>query len=111
MAKNSVAFCVRKDLNASALTVNYQAINPDGFDIPVMAMRLVNNSNKDLDISFDGSADHYMIQDGEVLELDFQTNANPTSFYCNAKLGQQVFVKAAAAGTGYIYLSAFGQGL
>ena len=113
MAKNSVAFDERIHFDASGLTGAYQTFTSAGFYLPIASMQLVNSSTADVDISFDGSTDHYFLRSSEKLDLDFQKNANPNSFYCNIKLGQQVYVKAGHGVKlpfGLIYLSAFGQG-
>lgn len=76
---------------------------------PVFLIRFFNPSNTSVFISFDGvnTAD-FVPSGGGILELNFQTNAQPNNFLANLAKGTTVYA-AGLAGVGFIYMSAYYQ--
>lgn len=100
--------------NAASLTANYQEINSTGFPEPIVILRIVNASDADITLSYDGSTDQEFIPGTaaaiprSMLQLDFTSTPSTTGYLYLAK-GTKVFVKG-SAGTGTIYISAYSQG-
>lgn len=92
--------------NGSGLTGSFKEINPLGFDGPAVLVRLINASNQDVAVSFDGVHAHDYCVKNSVLELSLQTNAMPNNYRAVLKKGTVVSVSGASA-TGYLYLAAY----
>ena len=107
MAQNTVKALELSTLNATALTTSYQAINGTGFLYPVFYMRIVNDSNQDITISYDGTTDHEYVPSGDTFNFPSQSNAQPNSGVSLWSARTVVYVKAGAAGTGTIALSGY----
>jgi len=86
----------------------YQSINSQGLPFPCFLIRVINNSNKDVMISYDGVTDHDFIPMGQTLQLPFQSNSQPNGYVALMAKGTIVYVQG-AAGTGDIYLAAYYQ--
>lgn len=100
-------------IDAADLLVTYQPINVTPYDKAVCWLQVLNDSNQDVAISFDGTTDHFFIAANtempQKLELNFNQMGQPS---CNPPLlpkGLQVYVRGASAGTGRIYLFALSQ--
>jgi hypothetical protein len=48
-------------VNSATLGVNYRSLNGGGFPVPVVYMRIMNGSNRDLLISYDGDDVHDLV--------------------------------------------------
>ena len=102
--KNSVLPIAMTSINATGVSTAYATINASGTTNSCIILRLVNNTNKNLIVSFDGINDHDFVKAGEILEL------SPTSNYAGIpgfKKGTVIHVKSDAAGTGLAYLSGY----
>jgi len=95
-------------INSASITGSLQVINTSGFPGPVFLLRIMNASNKDVAVSFDGSHANDYILANSTLELNFQNNAQPNNYTCLLKQGTHVYVSG-DAGTGYIYVAAYYQ--
>lgn len=104
--KNYIQAVELTSIDSGTFTGAYQSINDDGLPHDCSIIRIINNCNKDITISYDGSTNHDFLQDGEVLQISLQANASPSGFVSALKKGQVVYVKG-AAGTGYIYLAGY----
>lgn len=109
MARNTIVPITRVTFDSSTLTTSYQAINGTGFSQPLIVLRIVNNSNRDIDISFDGVNDHDFLEDAGVFQLGSQSNALPPSNIALFSKNTRIYFKAASAGTGNIYLVGYYQ--
>ena len=112
--QNRIKIQELSSFNAASLTANYQEINSTGFPEPILILRIVNASDADITLSFDGSTDQEFIPGTTaaiprgVLQLDFTSTPSTTGYPYLAK-GSKVYVKG-TAGTGTIYMSAYSQG-
>ena len=93
--------------DTSGLTTSYQTLSASGFSNDVQILRVVNDSDQDIDISYDGTTDNDFCRAGDSFELLFGAAKEGDQGALSA--GTQVYVKGAAAGTGLIYASAYGQ--
>jgi hypothetical protein len=72
---------------------------------PIRIMKITNNSDVDVTVSWDGSTDHEIVVAGSFLLLDVSTNKEAALAF-EISQNTQISVKG-ASGTGNIYLSAY----
>ena len=106
MKTDKVKACVLKSLDTSTLTGIYLPVNPLGLDGACFSLRIINNSNKDLTISYDGVTDHDFLPAGDYMHYDFQLNWMPGNMLALMAKGTKIYVKA-TAGTGYVYVTGY----
>lgn len=105
--KNYVLAIPLTSIASSTVGGTYAAINPTGLPNACFELRITNNSNKDITISYDGINDHeYLPTASAALQIYGQQGAQPSSFIANFAKGTVIWVKG-TAGTGNIYLSGF----
>jgi len=109
MSKNKVLPILLSLIDSSTFTGAYQAINPTGLPNACFEILIINDSNRDIGISFDGTTDHLFLPENQRLEFNFQTNAQPQNNTAQLALGTVVYVKGNAAGTGFVALSGWYQ--
>jgi hypothetical protein len=72
-------------------------------------VRFFNPSNTNVFISYDGvTQSDFVPSGGGILELNFQTNAQPNNFLANLAKGTTVYA-VGTAGIGLVYMSAYYQ--
>lgn len=108
MATNRVQAIPLTSIASSTVSGTYQAINANGLSEACFMIRINNDSNKDITVSYDGSTDHEFIIASDFLQVDAQNNARPNNFIALFPKGMIVYVKG-TAGTGNIYLSGYYQ--
>jgi len=108
--KNRVFPLELQSIDSSTLTANYQAVEASGIEAPAFVIRISNNSDEDVTISFDGSTDHEIVAAGEGIRWDFQTNARPQTNIAALAQGTVIYAKG-TAGTGTITISGWYQEL
>lgn len=108
MANNSIKSILLDSIASSILGVNYQAINENGTEGACFMIRIINNSTKDVTISFDGVNDHEFVPLGTIAQIEVQTNAQPTNSTALFNKGLIVYAKG-TAGTGNVYLTGYYQ--
>ena len=109
MAKNSMLAIEMESIDSATFTGNYQAINVDGLTEPCSIIRIVNDSDRDITVSYDGILDNDYIRTGSNLDLNFQTNAQPNNKVAKMAQGTVIYVAGLAGGTGLIYLAGYYQ--
>lgn len=97
--------------SGASLTTSYQAMNPGGFERPVVLYRLLNQSANLCTISFDGSTDHDILLAAAVFftgngEIDLSSNPSATSYLFFPK-GTEVFLKSTTSNAGSIFLATY----
>ena len=107
-AKNRVNNITLTSIDSATFTGALQVINTNGLDESCFLIRIINNSDKDITISYDGLIDHDFVGTLSTLQLPAQSNAQPSSFISNISKGTKVYVKG-AAGTGLVYLAGYYQ--
>lgn len=98
----SITFNPLISLDSSTLAGSYTAFG-SGFTYPVRILHIVNNSDSDATISFDGgTTDHIFIPAGSFVLYDFGTNKGESAPALELKGGSPMMING-SAGTGLIY--------
>lgn len=107
--KNTVQAVPGSSLDSSTFDgVTYQTFRHP-LPHPCIIMRLLNASNSDVTVSYDGGATaHDFILGGDTLQLDFTTNKGPNNFSAYIAQGTTVSV-VGPMGAGSLYLVAYYQ--
>lgn len=110
MLKNTVKAIILTSFDSSTLSALFQPINPGGLDHACFLVRINNDSDEGVIVSYDGVNSHDFIAPATTLELPLQTNSGPMNRAAYMSQGTVIYVKeATAAGTGEIYLSGYYQ--
>ena len=104
---NAVKFIQQRNMNAAAITPAFTPINPLGLPHACSFIRIINASNIDIIVSFDGHIQHEVILANQTLTLPFQFNAQPGAWVSLLAKGTKVYVLAAAPGIGNIILTGY----
>lgn len=94
-------------IDSSTFTGNLQAINSSGLSNTCSVIRIVNNSDRDITISFDGVTNHDFLPDGETYELNLLNGDLPNGYAYRVRQGTVIYVSGLAGGTGLVYLAAY----
>jgi len=92
-------------INSAAFTGDYDVLSV-GLDNACSILRIVNDSNRDVTVSYDGVTDHDYVVAGSNLTINAQTNSRIAGDIAQFRKGLPVHVKA-AAGTGFVYLAGY----
>ena len=106
MAANSIKAIELISLNTNTLTGNYDLLS-SGLPNACILLRFINDSNRDLYVSYDGSTAHDYIVAGTQVAYNVQTNSLPQAYVAMFKEGLPIYVMGTAGGTGYIYVSGY----
>lgn len=95
MRKRRIGIVGLTSIASSAITDSYKAINSGGLPESCCCLRITNDSNKIVTVSFDGTNDHEVVRKTDYVTLidDF-------------KKGTVVYVKGSADGN-FVYLSGY----
>lgn len=107
--KNVVKSIALTSIDSATFTGSYQVINTNGLDQACFLLRIINNSNRDITVSYDGTTDNDFVPDASVLEIASQGNSQPNNFIALFSKGLKVYVKGTAGGTGLVYLVGYYQ--
>ena len=106
--KNALKAIEVQGIASSTITGSFQAINPAGLDKACSILRVINDSNKTIAISYDGTTDNDVIPANTVLQLPVQSNAQPNSYRALFAQGTVVYASG-TAGTGSVYVAGYYQ--
>ncbi len=95
-------------LDSAAVLAQYQPINPNGLPFPCTILRINNNSNQAIIISYDGVTDHEYVSSLQDLKIDAQANSQPNNQVSVFPKGLVVYIRG-IAGMGTITLSGYYQ--
>lgn len=105
-SKNRVIPIVMTSFDTAGLDGTYKVVNTSGLEEACYVLRIINDSDIDVIVSYDGVNANDYVQAGETLQVYSQVyERNHTNF---AK-GTKVYVTGAGAGTGLVYLSGYHQ--
>jgi len=105
--KNSVSLILLTSIDSATIAViNYTAINPTGLGAPCFLIRIINNSNEDITVSFDGINDNEFVPKTSYIAINTQTNAAPNNYVSKFSQGTKIYVRG-TAGIGLIYLAGY----
>ena len=106
--KNSVQAIELTTFDAANLMATYTVINANGLQQACFLIRIVNDSNVDITISYDGATDHDFVLSNDSLIISVQNNSQPNNYIAKFSAGTKIYVKG-SAGMGTIYLSGYYQ--
>ena len=106
--KNFVQAIPISSLDSAGIGVSYLAINAGGLPEACFLVKIINNSNTDVTISYDGINDNDFMQDGEIITLNLQTNSQPNNHIALMRKGTVIYAKG-TAGVGLIYVVGYYQ--
>jgi len=106
--QNSIKSIILSSIDSATFTGSFQVINANGLPKPCSIIRIINNSNKDVTISYDGLVENDFIPVGNTLQLPFESNSQPQNHVSLLPQGTKIWVKG-AAGTGLVYLAGYYQ--
>ena len=109
MLRNFVQAIEMESIDSGTFTGNLQAVNANGLPEACSIIRIVNDSDRDITISYDGALEHDYLRSGDNLTLNLQTNSLPGSRELRMKQGTVIYVAGLAGGTGLIYLTGYYQ--
>jgi hypothetical protein len=105
MPVNYVSAIPMTSKNAAALTGGFDVVTT-GLPEACSILRIINDSNSDVIISYDGATNHDYLVGGTTLQIDAQANSQPNSDVSQFRKGQKVYVKG-TAGIGFVYVVAY----
>ena len=95
-------------IDSVGVSGTYAAINAGGLPNACFQIKIVNNSTKDVTVSWDGTNDHDYIPTLSTATFPFQSNAQPNAAQAQVRKGTTIYVKG-TAGTGLVYLMGYYQ--
>lgn len=109
MSSIIVRFDSLRSLSSASISGTYQQVGTS-FGHPMRLVKLVNNSNKDVTISFDGTNDNDIVPANGFALYDMTTNRSNAGGNFSFQVGTGVYVKG-TAGTGtFNIVAVFGRG-
>ena len=107
MSGRSIRAITRTSFNTAGLGLPYTLLNPLGLPNSCFLLRLVNDSNVGITISFDGAIAHDYIRANSEKDLPgvFGLQENGTTGAW--RKGTKVYISGVAAGAGFIYLTGY----
>lgn len=107
MAQNSYLAIPLTGYDSSLFPGGYVAINPNGLPNACSTLKIINDSNENIKVSYDGINDHDFVASDTTFEFPTQINAQPNNYVALFSKGTIVYVTLPAAGVGLIYLSGY----
>jgi len=105
--QNWVYPLILTSVDAAGITgATWVAFDEDGIEGSCFMIRITNDSDTDVSISFNGDDEHEYVPSGDTIEVNFQANASPPNYVAKLKEGTVISVQG-AAGQGFIYLSGY----
>ena len=106
--KNAIKAIETLAIDAATLTGGYDLFDVDGLPEACVIIRLVNESNVTVGVSFDGATTQDILSAGATIQHEFQTNSQPNNKLAAMAKGSPVSL-IGAAGVGFIYLIGYYQ--
>lgn len=105
---NTVAAIKQVTVDADILTENYSVAYKD-LPRPIYMLRIVNDSNKGIYISYDGFTDNDFIPADTTMQLPFHTSRGPGSKGVQLAKGTNIYIKKedGKKGKGIIHISGY----
>lgn len=107
MSGRSIRAITRTGFNTAGLGLPYTLLNPLGLPNSCFLLRLVNDSNVGITISYDGAIAHDYIRAGSTLDLPGSYGLQDNSAVGGWRKGTKVYVSGLAAGAGFIFLTGY----
>lgn len=94
-------------IDSSTFTGNLQAVNSAGFPNTCSIIRIINDSDRDVTISFDGTTNHDFLPAGGTYELNLLSANIANDYAVRVRQGTVIYVSGLAGGTGLVYLAGY----
>ncbi len=101
---NKAVFQTLRSIDSATFTGSYQVVG-SSLTFSARILKIVNNSNVAVTVSYDGVNDNDFIPAGSFASYDFGTNKGTSSDALDLPKGTQVLVKG-SAGSGSVYVVA-----
>lgn len=108
MIRNWIDAVEMTSFDSSTMLATFQPIDATGLDYACFLIRIVNDSDKDVIISYDGTTDHDYLIAHDTLNLSIQRNSQPGSRVAQMRENSVIYLRG-TAGTGNIYLAGYYQ--
>ena len=103
--RNRVEAFTMITFDVATFTGAYQLITAaSGIAESCILVKYINDSNRDVTISYDNVNDHDLVRDTTEILYDFQTNAQPSNWYSQLARGTKVYIRGTAGGAGTFYM-------
>ena len=108
MAKNWVYPLVLTSVDAAGIAIDtWTAFNAEGIEEAAFLLRITNDNNNDVYISYNGVDRHEYIEAGGSIDMNFQTNSSPAGYVSKVKKGTVLYVQGVASQGDTVYLSGY----
>ncbi len=108
--KNAIKAAPSTSRDSATFNNTFQGLSAAGGILgATVLLRIINASNTFVGVSYDGVTVHDCVLAGSVLELNFQTNSQPSNMVAALPKGTNVYVIGAAAGVGFVFLATYYQ--
>ncbi len=104
--KNNILPLELSSVAGADFTVGYGALGT--LTKPCVFIRVINNSDQDITISYDGATDHDFVPSDSVFEFSVQALKGATNYAAVLPQGTTIYLKGSVA-TGAAYLSGYYQ--
>jgi hypothetical protein len=106
MAKNTIHTVPLSSFNSASVSGTYQPIITGGLAQSCFLLRITNDSNQDITISYDGVTDSDYILQGTANNIPPAYPNIPNGYLALFAKGLQIYLKG-TAGTGNIYVAGY----
>ena len=106
--KNGIKAMPALIIDSATLTGGYDPFDAAGLTQACSIIRIVNDSNTNIGVSYDGVDTHEVINSGDSIQLTFQSNSRPNNKVALMAKGSNICA-IGAAGVGNIYLIGYYQ--
>jgi len=104
--QNNIKAIPLKSIASTALTT-YVPFDAAGIPNTCFVLKIVNNSDEDVTVSFDGTTDHDFVPKATITELPPIYASLPNNNTALWPQGQKVYIKGTAGSTGSVYLAGY----
>ena len=104
-AMNRVRALLNSSFNVAGLPVAFTQVAQ--IAQPIGILRIINNSNVPVIISYNGVDDNDYLPANTILQLDFQANAIPTNEVALLAKDTRIYAKGPGAGVGFLVVTGY----
>lgn len=105
--RDTVSAITLTSIDSATFVNTFQTLNASLTGACII-LRVINNSNTDIIVSYDGIHDQDFVPKNTILQLDFQTNSQPNNKRCTMPIGTHVWVRG-VMGAGLVYCAGYYQ--
>ncbi len=111
MSQDILRAVTLEDADVAVLTPVPTPVNPAGFPYPISILRIINASNQNVCIHYDGGPENDVVLANSVLQIYAQSVGQPDSQKAQFPQGMVVYVcnPVGPAGAGFVYVGGYYQ--